>query len=403
MIPIPIGSRHSATVQGEAERHLTCEACGKEFVYVHKRAVTGSAFNFLDACTDRFMNDRAKRRAAHRLSIALEKEDDFVACPTCGRYQSRMIGDKKRRRFRNVLRVLGVCFIPTYLVVNFLLDAGAISTLGIFAGLAIAVLLFIWGVIELWNPNDSATSDELAARARSSEGIPIVQFREAKAIQALLIPSEHSYPASNSQTVSETAPRDTSDALDFLQAVPRIKKQDEWKAQGVAKQYWRRPPWLAMIAVSAGAGLGAILDLLLFDAGVGDPGVRIVGAPLFGLFMGFWAHFLSSATIESQLVPNKTLVHDGSLSDDSTIPIRPQYLANGVAIATAAVASGICATGFQWGTIWVFFLVFLCQTALLVPLCLIAISRTRPTGSVTAATSTASASSRPSSAKEGSG
>src|SRR5262245_37411192 len=110
MFHFPIHNWHSATVHGAVDKHVTCESCNGQFAYVLERAATGSALNVFNICTDRFIHERATRRAAKNLTIALEHEEDFVACPTCGWYQTSMVRAKKRRRFRNVLGVLVIGF-----------------------------------------------------------------------------------------------------------------------------------------------------------------------------------------------------------------------------------------------------------------------------------------------------
>jgi hypothetical protein len=90
MIPIPLGSSITVTMQGSAVKAVHCENCSCEFVYQMTRQTQGSGFSvfFLDNAGARY---RASRQAEKRLKRVLESDCSPVPCPDCGRYQTHML------------------------------------------------------------------------------------------------------------------------------------------------------------------------------------------------------------------------------------------------------------------------------------------------------------------------
>lgn len=115
MIPVPTGSRHSLTLSGSCEKHVSCEFCRCEFMYVAKRRGTGEFYNPFDVFTDRHVQKRLERRAEEALDKAFQSPD-MVACPSCGHYQADMIRWLNRWRLKVALKI-GVPIAPlTYLL-----------------------------------------------------------------------------------------------------------------------------------------------------------------------------------------------------------------------------------------------------------------------------------------------
>lgn len=101
---IPLGMKYTSTVSGSIAKHVQCEQCSEEYVYIAERQASGegSSALFLD-------NQGGKQRAADRavksLQKSLEKAVEPVPCIGCGWLQSDMVAEAKRRHHRWMLYV----------------------------------------------------------------------------------------------------------------------------------------------------------------------------------------------------------------------------------------------------------------------------------------------------------
>jgi hypothetical protein len=105
-IPVPIGNRHFATVQGVAYKFVKCERCTLEYAYRMVREGEGARTSllFLDEAG---ASDGAVRDAQTELQHRLERGVDVVPCPRCGFVSPRMVR-KARREYRRWMMYTGV-------------------------------------------------------------------------------------------------------------------------------------------------------------------------------------------------------------------------------------------------------------------------------------------------------
>jgi len=89
-IPIPIGVRRVAAVQGCAWRMVSCTVCGQQFAYLLRLEATGVDHDllFLDA---EGSAQRAQEQAQQNLSEKCRNAVRPVPCPNCGYYQDDMV------------------------------------------------------------------------------------------------------------------------------------------------------------------------------------------------------------------------------------------------------------------------------------------------------------------------
>ncbi len=97
VIPIPTGSRHTATLTVEAWIPVRCEHCSATFAYLTRRQAVGqgSSVLWLDEAGAK---ERAKQQAVSKLEKELARTADPVPCPQCGRLQTPMLDRIRRSR-----------------------------------------------------------------------------------------------------------------------------------------------------------------------------------------------------------------------------------------------------------------------------------------------------------------
>jgi hypothetical protein len=90
MIPIPIGMKHTAILEGSAPILVRCEHCGLEYVYTAERAARGeaTALHFMSGSAAQAV---ACQEASKALLAELTYACDPVPCPSCGCYQALMV------------------------------------------------------------------------------------------------------------------------------------------------------------------------------------------------------------------------------------------------------------------------------------------------------------------------
>src|SRR5262245_31738823 len=149
MIPVPVGHSHEAVIEGKCEKHVTCEYCHRDFVYVLTRQGVGNAFNLLDIRSDRAIHAVATKRAEKILARALLGHN-LVACPGCGWYQATMVRQFKQRRFLALVQV--GTFLALYpIVVSVCIFIFNPWLLAVTAGGFVASCLGATGLLLVWN------------------------------------------------------------------------------------------------------------------------------------------------------------------------------------------------------------------------------------------------------------
>lgn len=94
MVLIPIGTSHSASIEGMRLKEVCCERCRCEYIYFAQRTGQGQGFAPLFLFQGAAENS-AEKAAYERLQKALDKAVDIAPCPQCGRVQEFMVRAKR--------------------------------------------------------------------------------------------------------------------------------------------------------------------------------------------------------------------------------------------------------------------------------------------------------------------
>lgn len=126
-IPIPIGARHVAAVQGAVWKFVSCAHCQERFAYLLELEATGEDHDllFLDA---EGSAERAQAMAEHNLLQKCRNVVLPVPCPNCGFHQDDMSQILKDEKSINSLQVAG-CVIVVLSLVTLVLDIPGIWVL----------------------------------------------------------------------------------------------------------------------------------------------------------------------------------------------------------------------------------------------------------------------------------
>jgi hypothetical protein len=116
MIPIPIGTKHTAAVEGSADKLVICEQCGQEYVYTVEEVAVGQGTDL------GFMHDSAAKAVAvnearDALKAQLHLAWRAVPCPRCGWYQAAMVQLLREGQYRWVGSLGYTCGVLCPLVI----------------------------------------------------------------------------------------------------------------------------------------------------------------------------------------------------------------------------------------------------------------------------------------------
>ena len=114
VIPIPTGSRHTATLKVQAWIPVKCEHCGFTFAYLTQKEASGQGRSVL-WLDESGAKDRARQEAVSRIEEALAATVDPVPCPQCNRLQSPMVAALRGSR-RGTGWLCGVLLAIVWLV-----------------------------------------------------------------------------------------------------------------------------------------------------------------------------------------------------------------------------------------------------------------------------------------------
>ncbi len=159
LIPVPLGTQHTAKRRGSISRKFTCENCLKDYNFLVSDQIVSRATSplFLD-------NAGAKARAeqgasSEALIDQLERKVVCVPCPHCGWYQAHMV--RHRRRFWKVLAILGslLAYVGGLLVTKDIYDGRPITVDSFrYIILAAGPALLLTGMVVrfIYSPNRSS-------------------------------------------------------------------------------------------------------------------------------------------------------------------------------------------------------------------------------------------------------
>jgi hypothetical protein len=115
LIPIPIGTKHIAAVQGAVWKFVSCAHCQQGYAYLLELEATGEDHDllFLDG---EGSAERARAKAEENLLRKSRNVVVPVPCPNCGCYQDDMARKLKDEVSINPLQIAGVVIAVLSLV-----------------------------------------------------------------------------------------------------------------------------------------------------------------------------------------------------------------------------------------------------------------------------------------------
>jgi hypothetical protein len=149
MAVIPYALTFTTSMRGRASKHVSCENCSFEYVYIMEATASGEGTSllFLD-------NTGARQRAAERAGAALHEHlaqgCEVVPCPPCGAVQQHMLPRARELHLRwmrktglIVFAVAGILSIPAtvYALVDLMNTGFTALTIG-----AVLVVVFLVGL-----------------------------------------------------------------------------------------------------------------------------------------------------------------------------------------------------------------------------------------------------------------
>lgn len=115
LIPIPIGTKRIAAVQGAVWKFVSCAHCQESYAYLLELEATGEDHDllFLDG---KGSAERARAKAANNLLRTSCNLVVPVPCPNCGCYQDDMSRTLKEQASINPFQIAGVAIAAFSLI-----------------------------------------------------------------------------------------------------------------------------------------------------------------------------------------------------------------------------------------------------------------------------------------------
>jgi hypothetical protein len=96
-----VGKNFTSTASGSVIKEVNCEKCRGRYYYQLARAASASA-SAPYYIGQAWAQTRAKKGAARKLAIKLQRDSELVPCPDCHHVQDLMIRDQRRRMHRGL-------------------------------------------------------------------------------------------------------------------------------------------------------------------------------------------------------------------------------------------------------------------------------------------------------------
>lgn len=151
-IPIPIGTRHVASVQGMIWKFVSCAHCEQRYAYLLQLEATGQDYNllFLDG---KASAESAKAKAEQNLLAKSRNVVLPVPCPNCGSYQEAMSRILKDELSINSFQIAGLV-IAAFSLVPLAFGIPYIWVLTIvLAAVGLSLLVYGYAVAFRFDPN----------------------------------------------------------------------------------------------------------------------------------------------------------------------------------------------------------------------------------------------------------
>ena len=185
-IPIPIGVKRVAAVQGAVWKFVSCAHCQQRYAYLLELEATGTDHDllFLDA---KGSAERARAQAEQNLVQKSRNVVIPVPCPSCGFYQNDMARMLKDERSMNRLQIAGLV-IAVLSLIPLTLGIPYIWVLSIVLAV-IGLALVAWGLVLAFRFDPNAGDPEPRKALGRGHAVWGEQLAE------LLATSPHAEPA----------------------------------------------------------------------------------------------------------------------------------------------------------------------------------------------------------------
>jgi hypothetical protein len=170
------GRFFTAELSGTKVKHISCQKCGDNYVYVLRRTGegTGKSVLWLDNDGARGSADTSARQDLH---AKLAKGVDPVACPACGWYQKTMVAAvrARRRAWADIgAMALGVGAL-------FAMCSGRMLLAEALFGAAVVVAVAARVIVSRWDPNADEVWKQKARERESGRAMRRADYEAAKA------------------------------------------------------------------------------------------------------------------------------------------------------------------------------------------------------------------------------
>lgn len=157
LIPIPIGAKRVAAIQGAVWKFVSCAHCQQRYAYLLELEATGEDHDLLFVDGEKSA-ERARAQAEQNLLLKSRNVVLPVPCPNCGFYQDDMSRKLKEEVSINWLQIAGVV-VAVLSLVPLAFDIPYIWVLTI--GLAVVGLTLVtWGYVRAFRFDPNAGDPE---------------------------------------------------------------------------------------------------------------------------------------------------------------------------------------------------------------------------------------------------
>jgi hypothetical protein len=179
-IPIPIGTRRVAAVEGEVWKSVSCARCGQDYAYRLELRATGEDFDVMSFLDAEESSQRALARAEQNLAEQSRNIVLPVPCPHCGFYQEDMSRNLRGDASINLLQIAGAAIVVLGLVpLAFDIPHIWIATV-VLAAVGLAILAYGYWIAFAFDPNAGDPEPRrLLGRQKAVWGERLAELRAA--------------------------------------------------------------------------------------------------------------------------------------------------------------------------------------------------------------------------------
>jgi hypothetical protein len=178
-VPIPIGVKRVALVEGAVWKFVSCEGCHQPYAYQLELEARGEDIDllFLDGPKSA---ERARSHAEENLRQKSQRCVLPIPCPSCGLYQAEMARRLKENASINSLQVVGASIAVSAVLLLFLGTVYALVLAVVLGAAGLALLGYGYAVAFRFDPNSGDAEPRKAIGQRSAVwGDELVEMLQA--------------------------------------------------------------------------------------------------------------------------------------------------------------------------------------------------------------------------------